>query len=68
MKAWLRDHKELLINAALAGLYVGITTFAATKDAGAVAALIGAAAAAARFVIGYVAKHVSGVPTIVVDE
>jgi hypothetical protein len=67
MKAWLKEHRELLINACLAGAYFGVATYMASDEGGAAGA-IAAAAAAARFIIGYLAKHIAGIPTIVVDE
>jgi hypothetical protein len=49
--------KKLIINALLAGAYVGIAVFAASGGEFTQAALSAAAVAAARAAIGYFADH-----------
>jgi len=68
MKAWLAENRKLIINACLAAAYVGVTTFTAGGGDLSVAAVVAAAGAAGRFLIGYIFKHIEGAPTIPVDE
>jgi hypothetical protein len=52
------DLKKLVINAVLAGLYVGITALAATGGEFTKAAVVAAGAAALRAAVGYIADKI----------
>jgi hypothetical protein len=60
-------YKKLIINAVLAGFWVGAATLSSGKELSWAAAL-SAASVALRFAIGLVAKSVKALPAIPVDE
>lgn len=67
MKEWLAGNQKVLINACLAGLWVGLATYLESKEVG-WSALLSAGAVGLRFAIGLVARSFKGLPTIPVDE
>lgn len=60
-------YKKLLLNAALAGLWVGLATFLETKEVS-WSALLSAGAVGLRFAVGFVAIYVKKLPAIPVDQ
>jgi len=68
VKRWFEENRKLVINACLAGLYVGLTAFTASGGVFTWSALAGAAILGLRFAVGYIAKGNDSLPTIPVDE